>query len=443
MKSNKSILLLLFLLFQIIKSENKEELIFDGQNKEGDLDTISEIYYFHVNIKNGYSPKYLRIFIQGKGSNEIINHIISFYQQDSNYTKRTQLSQSLNSETELFLNKDQIKSEFFFTVECDKYPCSFKYIISEQENIEINIEDRYSYSYYVTEETKEMQFVIHGKPEITPDIIFKGNNVLSIWAKGNKKINSILNDMKKESNIYNAYLLKLENLDEFYYNFKVTGEVGDLINLGVSFFDGTFNNFYYNIINGNINEISGFLKKDIKETNCFLIEKTNGYEEGFLSYTNYNNFNIDLMTIVTNYKDNYYFKKCLTISDANEGFYSFQYIKKNNEESVNIYQPQILGIEYSRYLGEGDIIQLIPIKPDIDFKYITYNINIGPSNKIIAYINSCETYPLCKITEETLKNSKKIISYNSFTISFSKKEIDEFSSSPIDKKQKVLKSINY
>ena len=437
MKSTKPILLLLFILIQKIKSDNKEEIIFDGKNIERELNSISDIYYFHVNIKNGYEPKYLRIFIQGKESNEIINHIISFYQQDSLYKKRTQLSQSLNSETELFLNKDQIKSEFFFTVECDNYPCSYKYIIYEEEKIEINLENRYSYTYYVTEETKEMQFVIHGKPELPSDAILKGNNVLTVWAKGNKKIISILVD-KKESDYYNVHFFKLEKLDEFNYNFKVTGEVGDLLNIGVSFFDGTFHNLNYNSINGNINEISGFLKNDIKETNCFLIKKTGIYEEGLISYTNYNNFNIDLMTVVTNYKDSTFFKKCLTISDANEGFYSFQYIKQNNEKSGNIYPPQILGVQYSRYIKEGDAIQLIPIKPDKDFKYITYNINIGHAIKINAYINSCETYPLCDTTEDTIKNSKKITSYYSFSISFSKKEFDEFCASPIDKKQKIL-----
>ena len=331
-------------------------------------------------------------------------------------------------------------SQIFLTVDCDKYPCSFKYEISQQENIELNLEERNSYTYYVTEETKEMNFIIHGKPELPENTIFKGNNVLTVWAKGNKEITSELDAKNKEKHSeLNAYLIKLEKLEEFSYNFKVKGEIGDLINVGLSFFDGTFHNLFYDAINGNTKEISGFLKRNTKEMNCFKIKKINNKEEGFISFTNYNNYDIDLMTVASTFiEDTNYFKRCLSLSDTNEGFYSFQYIIQNDKDIANIYPPQVLGVEYSRLIKEGDIIQLIPIKPDYEFNYITYNINIRHGKVINAYINSCETYPLCKVNSETLNNSIKLQRYNSFSISFSKNETDQFSSSPIDKRQKVL-----
>ena len=435
--------LILFLSFEIITSEI-QIINFDGQIQYSKLSKKTSITEFKVLIKEEYSPKYIRILIEGLKKGNSKNNIISFYQQDSKFKKRTQLSQSINYESELILNKAQIKNEFYFTVECDEYPCSFIYNITEQENIELNLEERYSYTYYVTKETQEMNFVVHGKPELPQGSIMKGNNVLTIWAKGNKGIISELEttDYEKHSEL-NAYLVKLKNLDEFTYNFKVKGELGDLINVGVSFFDGTFHNLFYNAVDGNIKEFSGFLKKNIKEKNCFKIKKIYDKEEGFISYTNYNNFDIDLMSIVTTLIDttdkyNDYYKRCLSLSDTDEGFYSFQYIVENNELSANIYPPQILGAEYSRLIKEGDTIQLIPIKPDYDFNYITYNVNIRHGTIINAYINSCETYPLCNASSETLNNSDKIQRYNSFSISFSKNEINQFTSSPIDKKQKIL-----
>jgi len=428
-----------FLLCVFSKCKNIEQLSFNGNKIRRDYENYSEINYFQVKITEEYIPKYISILITGNPQNPNTKYIISFFQQDSNFEKRTQLAQSPELEAELLLNKAQIKDKFYFTIECNEYPCNYKYVINEELNFKIDFYNRYSYTYYVTEETKEMNFTIFGKPELPEDTIIEGYNVISVWAKGNKKIISELDvNNKEEHSELNAYLVKLASLNEFSYNFKVIGEIGDLINVGVSFFDGGFHNLYTNIINGNTYEISGFLKKGIKETNCFVIKKTNGFEDGLISYNNYNNYDIELMTLITQYKKVEYYKKCLSISHSNEGFYSFQYIQQNNKKIANIYPPQILGTEYSRYILEGDIIQLIPIKPDYDYKYITFHINIGQGKKINAFINSCETYPLCDISSETIKKSQKIQNFNSFTISFSKSEFDEYSSSPYDKKQKIL-----
>ena len=433
------LLLILFISFDIIASSTKKESIFGLHTINQQFIDINSTIKLNTTFNTEEISNYIRIYIKGLNAEDTTNYVISLY-QDSEYQKRTQLSQSFNYETELFLNKAQIKDIIYYTVECDKYPCSYSIEISEQENIELNIEETNSYTYYVTEESKEMNFMIHGKPQLPENSIMNGNNVLTIWAKGNKNIISELDATNKEKHSeLNAYLVKLENLEEFRYNFVVKGEPGDLINVGVSFFDGTFHNFYYKAINGNTKEISGFLKKDTKQTNCFKIKKINDKEEGFISFTNYNNFDIDLMTIITTYvEDRNYFKRCLNLLDTNEGFYSFQYIIENDKLRANIYPPQVLGVEYSRLIKEGDTIQLIPIKPDYDFNYITYNINIRHGKVINAYINSCETYPLCDVNPEAFKKSTKLQRYNSFSISFTKNEFDQFSSSPIDKKQKIL-----
>lgn len=428
---------LLCILFNLVKSLEIKEYDYEGKELKETI-MAEAISYFKIIIKDGSLNKdYLKISVKGQDNSNIYN-IISFYQEDSSFITRKQLSQNVNKdiEAEIILNKAQIKDLFYFTVECSTYKCNYDIDILGIDKIEINLNDKYSYSYYVTEETKEMNFTIKGTFSDTNFGRIVGNNVVNIWAKGNKEITSKLDAKNSEKlSEFNAYIIKLDKVENFEYNFQVVGKTGDLINVGVSFFDGTYHNFYPNAINKNINELSGIFKKGVKELNCFKIERENQKETGYISYTDYNNYNIGYMTLLTLYNDEKYFKRCLSISDGDEGFYSIQYIKKNDQNNINIYPPQMLGKEYSRYMGEGDIIQLIPIKPDYDYKYLTYHINVGQGKTVKAYVNSCNNYPLCDIN---LDNATPIQNLNSFSISLSKKEIDSSSKSPIDKNQKVL-----
>ena len=428
---------LLCILFNLVKSLEIKEYDYEGKELKETI-MAEAISYFKIIIKDGSLNKdYLKISVKGQDNSNIYN-IISFYQEDSSFITRKQLSQNVNKdiEAEIILNKAQIKDLFYFTVECSTYKCNYDIDILGIDKIEINLNDKYSYSYYVTEETKEMNFTIKGTFSDTNFGRIVGNNVVNIWAKGNKEITSKLDAKNSEKlSEFNAYIIKLDKVENFEYNFQVVGKTGDLINVGVSFFDGTYHNFYPNAINQNINELSGIFKKGVKELNCFKIERENQKETGYISYTDYNNYNIGYMTLLTLYNDEKYFKRCLSISDGDEGFYSIQYIKKNDQNNINIYPPQMLGKEYSRYMGEGDIIQLIPIKPDYDYKYLTYHINVGQGKTVKAYVNSCNNYPLCDIN---LDNATPIQNLNSFSISLSKKEIDSSSKSPIDKNQKVL-----
>ena len=428
---------LLCILFNLVKSLEIKEYDYEGKELKETI-MAEAISYFKIIIKDGSLNKdYLKISVKGQDNSNIYN-IISFYQEDSSFITRKQLSQNVNKdiEAEMILNKAQIKDLFYFTVECSTYKCNYDIDILGIDKIEINLNDKYSYSYYVTEETEEMNFTIKGTFSDTNFGRIVGNNVVNIWAKGNKEITSKLDAKNSEKlSEFNAYIIKLDKVENFEYNFQVVGKTGDLINVGVSFFDGTYHNFYPNAINQNINELSGIFKKGVKELNCFKIERENQKETGYISYTDYNNYNIGYMTLLTLYNDEKYFKRCLSISDGDEGFYSIQYIKKNEQNNMNIYPPQMLGKEYSRYMGEGDIIQLIPIKPDYDYKYLTYHINVGQGKTVKAYVNSCNNYPLCDIN---LDNATPIQNLNSFSISLSKKEIDSSSKSPIDKNQKVL-----
>lgn len=65
----------------------------------------------------------------------------------------------------------------------------------------------------------------------------------------------------------------------------------------------------------------------------------------------------------------YHFNKYLRFD---EYLFSLQYIN-NGKKNISLLSPQILGKDYLRTLGKGDIIGLIPFKPDISFKFMTYS----------------------------------------------------------------------
>ena len=420
-------IIILFFFFGILLSFVKPKytinISISGGNSENNINNINEIIYFTVTINDNYNPQLLKIIIEEKKDN--INNIISFYQQDSTYTNRKQLFQSAKNKTEMLLNKEQIKNIFYFTLECSKFPCNIKYTILEIDNFELKIGN--TYTYFVTEETKEMKFKIIKDPDLNYEL----SNIVSVWAKGNKDIYSEL-DAKNaiKNSIYNGYIVKIDdNSQELNYIFTIKGEIGDLINVGAFIFDK--NDLSLTFIEDNILEISGFLKKNIIEYNCFNLSKELTVEFDLITFIQH--YNLNFSTIISQSKENNI--KCIKLDImSEEAFYSGKIIKNLNENSMNEYQQQMLGFNYQSLIKEGQTMKLIPIKPEYDYNYLTYNIQINLGKKIKASIYSCDTYPKCEYNSNIIP----FINMTSSSFSFSKNEIDQFSSSSIDKKQKVL-----
>ena len=105
---NMNFILIVFLSFEIISSSTKNELIFDDHAEYSEYIDIMNSTNINITLNKEYTFKLIRILFHGLGTEEITNYIVSFY-QDSQYKKRTQLSQGFNSEAELFLNE----SNFF------------------------------------------------------------------------------------------------------------------------------------------------------------------------------------------------------------------------------------------------------------------------------------------------------------------------------------------
>ena len=97
---------------------------------------------------------------------------------------------------------------------------------------------------------------------------------------------------------------------------------------------------------------------------------------------------------------------------------------KYDKQGNNKYPPLLDGIHYFKNLEERTSIGLIPMKPEDNFNFLTYEIfpYIGD---ISVLIYKCENYPLCHLDDKILKNQKesKIINHIiMFTIKMSGKK---------------------
>ena len=151
MKLNPTILLLLSLLFFFTKQDPKN-IEYKGETLTDSNENINEIVTFKISVSD--KPAYLKITAKGKNAGDQSNttHIISYHQNEKNINEREQLSLSETETTIMYLSKEQLKPKFYISVQCEKYPCNYDFILDSKEYAELNITD--SFSYYVTESNK-------------------------------------------------------------------------------------------------------------------------------------------------------------------------------------------------------------------------------------------------------------------------------------------------
>ena len=186
-------IVLLFIWFY--KVANLHEIEFPSNGSLNyTINNKSDVRQYKVNITEKINTNFLKIIITGQ-NNTLIHYVLSFYQNDSSFTKRYQLFQSYNNEIEMWLNKGQFNNIFYFSIECDEYPCSYNGSIDITNITELNFNK--IYNYYVTNESKKMDFTFK-----INNISNNTNDILLIWAKGNKNLN-VINETEnsKENNI--------------------------------------------------------------------------------------------------------------------------------------------------------------------------------------------------------------------------------------------------
>ena len=427
-KQSKNIknILFFFVFFSFVKSKFDEINLEKNDFSKTYLDQKEALQF---KIKGNPSP-YIKITVEGKDG-KINNHIISYYQKDD-LKERKQLSQSIKDTTIMWLSKEQIKNDFYITVESSK-ACSFEIKINKKDKAELYLNEQYTY--YVTDGNKEMDFILK---DSTKEYDKTQKYFVSLWVRGNYKIETKMSGKEKKysSNTYSYYQVEY---DDNFINSKVTlnikGEIGDLINVGLIFFSECVDNHcvaQLKLENGE--EVSGYLPNGLGH-----IFPYNSLDNDQLSLGNCYDFNNKHMSSPIFSISKFSNERSYNVESKNEDiFYVLQHIDSTlyDEQGNNKYLPLINGIYYSKYINQGTAISLIPMKPEDDFNFITYEV-IPDYGDIDVSIYECDNYPLCHINNG-ISNSKNIGVYrNYYYTTYTKKEWGE-DITPISKKQHML-----
>jgi len=404
--------------------------------------------YYKIRFESdSYIPNYMKIEVKQnniseKGDNSTL--LLSYYQQDSDFINRKQFSQSSYGKVFIWLNREQIKNEFYFSLENPKQEISnYTLTILLKEVVELSLDEQYTY--YVSEENKQMNFSFIN--DLNSEDITK--NLITLWAKGNKNINSSINipdssKMEKHQK-YNAYIIYSEEFNKISYNFTITGEVGDMINVGSILFepkDFIMNN---KLFGDQEIELTGFLKRGFVDTVCYKFKKVNTFFE-HASFVIYDSVEHLEESQQYNYNLGGYDLKCVGFPEntmAGEIFYSIYFtpLENNNTKTkrINKFSPfQLTGFNYRKYLRNGETVGLVPIMPDDNFDFMTYYVNPF-KGKVKVEMHTCENYPLCNVDELLNKKDGIPLQYfNVYSLSFSKNELDENLLSNANPKKKVL-----
>ena len=417
-----------FFLFIFLFTPNQSLIISETKIFENQNITIHNLtkakYYFHINIsrklKEVILPRYIQILVdQDEQGFFDKRYVISYYQKDSTFTNIKQISNGLPT-SYIWLSKAQIKDGFYFSVEDLYQNCKYKIQIIPKLYIELTFSSN-TYSYYVSEENKIMQFMINGEDNIKPKL----NDKLIFWAHGNKKsrveTNLNISDYRKHSK-YNTFALK--NLKFQEYVFTVEGEIGDILDVGFLCFN--IYNFCKNCINDHGILYYGFLKRDYLNDICFA-QGSDFANELYKNIKFLDKSNISL----EEYTDNN--RKCVKLpkelKELNESFFSFYYLSESFREYKRplYYSYLEKGILYHQKIEEKQIMYYFPLRLENNFDNITYYIE---TDKTYGYKSKANVY-ISIMIDNTEKKIQLKQSFGVFTYTLTKNEIINVSN-PID-----------
>ena len=410
-------ILFLLISFSFIKAQEEIELV-NGYYSKLITKETEDLLSFKVKVTGDYS--YLKIKAEGNGKTENTNHIISFY-QDQDLNNRQQLSQSVTDTSIMWLSRGQIEKDFYISIECAKIPCNFNLSLNGLNTAELGINEQYTY--YVSDENEEMKFRLNSA--IDYEDLEIEDLFITIWIKGNFEIIATLNNDKKEKSNYHFYSIAYQNFIDGEYDLNIRGNAGDLINVGVLLVHKNGNNYDFpklKIEEGL--EVANYLSEN--ESHSYNIISSKMFLGYFYDFNNkilYPSADLDSYSLTT--KDE-------------EINYSIHFLNttKYDGKGNNKYSPLLNGIYNFKILEEGTTIGLIPMKPEVNFNFLTYEI-FPHDGDINVFIYKCENYPLCHIDENILEKSEKIKDYQSYYYVYNKNDWEN-EITPISKKQNML-----
>lgn len=430
-KNTKLLFLSIILLFSLINlSFSAESLNFDEEViiKECKKVKSKSIYKLDITVD---LEDFVKVEIEGQEEgDELITHVVDFRKKVDG-EDRVQLGYSLTKSTVMWLTKFQLShGDNFITIECSKYNCDYKIIISTSDTIEMDIGSQLTL--FVSENDQKFKFSFNRNvTEIDED------EYATIWALGSRDIETELSAGKdtsqikhSQSNIYNLKTSET-NSDIYFLEIKKT-EIGDLITVGSNLIQEAKSTTPIKV---NEPEKVGYINKKFNTGVCFDID-SNDYD--------FNEQDIVYLIAIFNEKvAEVYYKESgdemeETIQTVNNGYISHRlgakYLKglsfcvrlptvdseqfdvkeisfsiqltntKYSPSKTILYSPQKLGDIYTRAIPGGEIVTFIGMPPFYEAKNITYNLlsQFGFPN---MYFDICTNYPFCDYTSRQLVNA--------------------------------------
>lgn len=443
--------LILFSLFSKAKSDNNNNTFIISQVKAIDKEVENNKLYAKIEVK---------------GNSTEINYALSAY-SDKERKTRIQLAQSLNGITKLYLSPNQIKGKMFINLECSDYPCNGTIDFFYLERIDLM--EGETLSYYVTKDTENMEF------SLIPNT---SSQISNIWARGHLNITTTLS--LNNSNVIQKDNYYIVNLPINKTNFNVKGKSGDFINVGFIGYTKEQNNnknnesFYISntILTVDENIITVYLKKETIDSVCYPMQARkcldsietlfgSGIVFTKIAYTykifkngtildqmsDKNLFNMGNLAHFFYPHEIYEQNICFSFPSKEQEFEEFEEIQEiiltyqiessiSSQKGLNLYEPQLNGIFYPRFLRKNQKAFFIP--QDGDFSKMTLNLmSKGGFPKMS--IADCDNYPLCGLDNDnkTLTNMINSSMINRFSsLSYDKKSGEDYS--PISKNQKLM-----
>ena len=424
---HKEIKLFLYFIFLLnLVNSQYENITLKQENIT--IDFLSESKKFRIIPET--QPLFLQIICEGKFPPNTLNknnYIISYYGIYSDFEERKQLSKSYQGKAVMWLNKQEIKEEFFISVECEISPCNYSLSFFPKKVMDLSLNEKYTY--YVTEENKQSIFNLN--IVLPEELNLKESNIVQIWAKGGKDLStSLQGKIYERLEKHNGYIINIDEIKNFQLTFNVEATIGDLVTIGAILFENGISYIYENVTLEELIELDTLLKKEIVEKTCYKMPTTEYKKYYHLNYLLERDIDLYIHSInddiICNELHPYY----------KEDFYSIQYTIKDGKY-INIYNPIILGSQYNAYIHEGESIAVIPMQPEYDFSYLNYYMfTIGLRKDVFIY--ECDTYPFCNYDRTNLEKITQIDNnYGSYSYSYKKDELNVYID-PINKKQKML-----
>ena len=419
--------------------KKKYELIFNSQKLT------------NYALKADDIPNYIKVKVSNYKGNQ--PPILYFSPTDS---KCIDNRQQLAKGGEMWIKKEQFEGEhFYILVEClDDNECDYTLTFSGNDTV---VSDSMGFfNYFVSVNNTDMVF------KFINDRNSNGERI-TLYATGGRKISISLDGCSDESckpfDFTDGEAITTKTTGNDYFTLTVTAEIGDYISVGAKIIDND-GKCSENTLSSEIGQISGFLRKEILDKECYLLpgDKDIYYITGTL----YNSYAIVGLTgpdLKINETDAKFARKgffaidydnsidqndkylCISIYDTSlyevESFsYSIQLQSKSNYNGNN-YPPQYPGAIYPRIIPTGQLAYFNYIFPKIPSLYTVYNM-ITTEGYPKMFVYECFTYPFCNLNYSNLEeneNVKRISDINRMSTYFVETKKTGF---PIEAHQYIL-----